>query len=419
MSPATLRNRSSFSSSSFSSPSLLRRCVALAAAALLLSACGGGDGDDAPAAPQPARVETLLSRAQGMSSLAFDGDTAYLSLYTGIGAGSPSTVLRSGSGALQAGSTWSEVELGDCAMPPMGGEYAFARAPVLVAAAGGLHLLNESPMEEGERTLCLLDKTAQRFVPNDQGLRACFGDFCYTLWATQLKQVGSRLFINAGGGDNVFASDDQGRSWRVLTGSFDSIACYHAAFHVVGQRLLVGGECPLDDAYLHAYGLTADGGQLASPTPQPVELPELENRNIQFIESAPGSQRVFAGVEGGLLRSDDGGRSFKFVIRDESRENARYVYVKRLLQPRGKPGVVVAAGFDKTSGRPFLSWSPDGGERWTDLSALLPGYKSGADRLATQVSSLVEDAQGRIFLTVNEDEGLKGHLLRLELGSAP
>jgi hypothetical protein len=75
--------------------------------------------------------------------------------------------------------------------------------------------------------------------------------------------------------------------------------------------------------------------------------------------------------------------------------------------------VIVAAGFDKPNGRPYLVWSADGGDTWTDLSDKLPGYSAAA---GGQVTSLVEGPQGQLFITVNEEGTAKGHLMQLTLG---
>ena len=119
-----------------------------------------------------------------------------------------------------------------------------------------------------------------------------------------------------------------------------------------------------------------------------------------------------------LLRSDDGGRSFKFVIRHPIEGGKMYPYVQNFLSLKNKPNVIVVGGFDKANARPYLAWSADGGDNWTDVSAMLPGYNRGAGdtSLAGQVTSLVEDPQGRILLTLNEDETAKGKLIQLTLG---
>lgn len=149
-------------------------------------------------------------------------------------------------------------------------------------------------------------------------------------------------------------------------------------------------------------------------------MPELDNRNVQFITSVANGNnplRVFIGVEGGLLRSDDGGQAFKFVIKKVQADNS-YPYITAFLSLANQPNRVVVAGFDKATGKPYLAWSDNAGDSWTDISSLLPGYQRAANSEATaQVTGLAEDAQGRILLTVNEDLGSNGRLMLLTLGS--
>lgn len=387
----------------------VRPWLAVALLAPLLFACGGSTND-----PEPTKVELMLSTDRGLQSIVFDGGHAYLSQSNSDT--QASRVMRTDA-TITAGAAWQALDMGACALPanPSGDRLD---AGVLQRAGGKTWLLQGPAQSDAQHTLCLLDSTGSSWLPKDAGLKVCYPGYCDTMWASELKAVGTRLFSNAGAGPNLLVSDDQGAHWRPLLGQMDPMICTHQSFHIVGSRVLVGGECPLDMAYVRAYGLTIDGGQLTSPNPLPMQLPELENRNVHFIESVPGTQRVFVGVEGGLLRSDDGGQAFKFVIRQPLSGGTGYPYITALLSPAGKPNRVIAAGFDKAAGKPYLAWSDDGGERWTELSALLPGYvKPAGSEATTQVTSLTEDAQGRIWLTVNEDLGRKGRLLKLSLGA--
>jgi hypothetical protein len=398
------------------------RTAALIAAVFVV---GCSSSDDAPPpgqqlVQQPApveqvtRVELLSSSTRAMNGVVFNGSSAYVPISNS--ATEVSSVLRT-SLPVQASSSWTPVDLGSCALGQKV-EHA-ARTPSLTQSGGQVWLFQWSENRPGtpEHALCALDTQGARFTPRDQGLQACFGDSCSTLSMTDLKFVGSRMYTNAGGGENLLVSDNQAANWRAVLGRLDVAVCTPQAFHVIGDRLLVGGECPLDFAFIRAYQLTTDGTQLASPKPLPVTVPELENRNVQFIEPVPGTQLVFAGVEGGLLRSDDGGRTFKFVIK-EPFETKSYPYIGKLLAPTGKANTVVVGGFDKVTGKPYLAWSADAGEHWTDISAMLPGYSNNVMESGTnaQVTGLAQDSQGRLFVTVNEEAEAKGHLMLLTLG---
>lgn len=386
-----------------------------AAVAAMLAACGG---DTQEAAPQPSRIELLTSSAQGMDSIAFLGGHAYVSLGTTPTSGS--AIIRT---ALPVGpsSGWSSVPLGACGAGPAN-EYAPERAPGLKALGSSLWAFQ--PWFEGpdgpaqQHVLCSMDAGSATFVPKDAGLRACNEYYCSNLWMTDIAQAGTRLFSNAGGGRNLMVSDDRAASWRVLLGAFDNDICTHQAFHVMGDRVLVGGECPLDFAFLSAYQLSADGAGLATGDELPLTVPALENRNIQFIDTVPGTQRVFVGVEGGLLRSDDGGRTFKFVIHHPIEGNTSYPYIRKFVSLKSKPDTVIVGGFDKERAKPYLAWSANGGDTWTDLSHLLPGYhrEPRADGAIAQVMALAESPDGRLLVVLNEEEMKQGRLLSLTLG---
>lgn len=383
----------------------------------IISGCGGGSiGINLPPAEVATRVDLMAQSERGMESLVFDDkNNSYLSLSNSET--SPTSVVRT-TGAITPGSAWTPVGMGGCAMQKIV-EGDSPRSPRLKQADGKTYLFQPTYYDT-EAVLCELAGAAPSFVVNDRTLRFCHDTYgfryCEQLKMSDLQAVNGRLYSNGGGAPNLLVSDDRGASWRALLGTLESRACYDQSFHIIGSRLLVGGECPLDMAYVTSYQLTKDGAALASPTPLPVQVPELENRNIQLITSVPGTQRVFIGVEGGLLRSEDGGQSFKFVIKQEIENAPSYPYVTRLLSPANKPNVIVAAGFDKKTGKAYLAWSANGGVTWTDLSKLLPGADRSNNDLTAQVTSLVEDSQGRLLLTMNEELERKGKLFKLTLG---
>ncbi|OON62632.1 hypothetical protein B0920_04095 [Massilia sp. KIM] len=382
------------------------------AGALLLAGCGGGTDDPHADLPAVSRVEVLSSAKRGMESIVVRGGSAYVSLANSATEGS--AVLKA-TLPISARSSWTVVPLGNCGLGPVG-EF-IVRSPKLKMAGETMWLMQPSDGGE-EHSTCTMAPQATSFAPADQGLRACTGDFCTTLWMTDLKAVGNRLYSNAGAGENVLTSGDGGASWRVVRGQFDSMVCTHTSFHVIGDRLLVGGECPLDDAFLDAYQLSADGASLLKPEKLPMSKPVLENRNIQFIESIPGTQRVFVGVEGGLLRSEDGGKSFKFVIHNPVNGNLAYPYIKSFISLKASPDTILVGGFDKRNGKPYLAYSRDAGGTWTDLSASLPNYAAPAGDNGEHglITDIAEDAEGRILITYNERFETEGRLLQLSLG---
>ncbi len=365
-----------------------------------------------PQRPRPApsaHADVILATERGMRSIVFDAHHGYLSLANTPAAGS--LVLRTGP-VLNRASAWTPVDLEACALgPARDGEPL--RAPALARLEGKIYLFQPTFGSAKEHALCQYERAMEWFAPRDAGLRVCTGLHCERLWMSELQAYRGQLFSNAGAGLNVLASADQGRSWRALLGSVENYVCTHSAFRIVGERLLTGGECPLDAAFLRAYALAPDGVSLASSAPLPVALPALDNRNVQFIRQV--GERVFVGVEGGLLRSVDGGRSFGFVIHHRL-EGPHYPYVSTLLALRNRPDVLLAAGFDKATGKPYLALSRDGGARWTNVSASLPGFERAPFEGPAQVTSLIQDPLGRILLTLNLDPEARGHLVLLTLG---
>lgn len=358
----------------------------------------------------------LLATERGMRSIVFDARHGYLSLSNSARAG---TLVLASAHVVNRASRWTPVELGACVLGPARAGQP-VRAPALARLDGKIYLHQPSFGSVREHSLCQLERASQWFVPRDRALKLCSGAQCRRLWMTAVQAWRGQLFTNAGAGPNVLASADGGQGWHALLGSVDRVdrvdrvdnsACPHAPFRIVDQRLLTGGACP-PGAALRAYQMAPDGVSLASGEPLPVTLPDLENRNVQFI--GPAGRALFAGLEGALLRSTDGARSFQFVMH-YPRAGAHYPTIGSLLGLRNRPDVLLAAGADQASGRPYLAVSRDGGGRWTDLSASLPGYDRSGLAGAAQVTSLIEDPLGRILLTLNLEPQSRGHLVLLTL----
>jgi hypothetical protein len=398
-----------------------------AACALLLAACGGSSDTTAPVTPPVAvtpvatKLELLSSTTRVMDTVVFQGGSAYLALANSATEGS--AVLRA-TLPLTATSTWSPMGLGACGMKPVGD--FIMRSPKIKLVGQDVWLMQpfaDTPETSDEHTTCSLTPAsslaASSFVPRDQDLRSCNPYFCETLSMQDMKLAGNRLYSNAGGGNNLLTSKDGGSTWQVMRGSKESQMCYATKFHVLGDRVLVGGECPLDMAFVEAYRLTADGGALASEDKLPLTLPEMENRNVQFIESVPGTEMVFVGIEGGLMRSVDNGRSFKFVIHEPLTDAKGYPYIGAFLPLKDNPGTIVIGGFDKMHGRPYLAWSDDSGNSWKDISKLVPGYddKNDDEFSLASISSISQDPQGRIIVVANERADGQGRLMLLTLGT--
>src|SRR2546430_1186261 len=105
---------------------------------------------------------------------------------------------------------------------------------------------------------------------------------------------------------------------------------------------------------------------------------------------SPRSTPVCAGVEGGLLRSDDGGDSYRWSIYFPL-QSAKYPYIRQFVRTRS--GVMFAGGFDKGLLEAYLVYSNDDGQTWSDISPH-----------GDAVTLLAEDARGRLLLGATDGQ---------------
>ena len=221
------------------------------------------------------------------------------------------------------------------------------------------------------------------------GLRDCAAEPCGYLVPTRLAIRNGRAYVNAGG--NMLVTRDFGESWRQLyglphQGKPTAQLCPLKFALGANDALFLGGECPLDVGWLSRGTLRPDGLGWAEE-PQAVKTPDLENRNVQFIRDL-GNGVVFAGIEGALLKSTDGGASFRFVIHYELDAEDRYPYIGHMLISTRDPRLMIVGGFDKKNDVGYLAYSSDAGETWQDVSPLVG---------TPYVVLLAEDADGRVL----------------------
>jgi len=252
-------------------------------------------------------------------------------------------------------------------------------------------------LKSKDHTLVRSTDHGATFTPIDAGLLDCAGDECRYLVANRIAFGPQRIFVNAGG--NVLATADDGATWSLLhglpyNGKPTSQLC-PMQFELSGTRMILGGECPLDIAWLHAGTLRPDLLDW-SVEPQPVVAPELENRNVQFIRDF-GDGVVYAGIEGALLKSTDGGSSFTFVIHYPIENAIAYPYIGYLARSSRDPNLLVAGGFDKKDDDGYLAWSSDGGTTWRDASSMVG---------EAYVVLLAEDTHGRMIVGLQRGASL-------------
>jgi hypothetical protein len=284
---------------------------------------------------------------------------------------------------------------------------------------GDLYVLKETEAEKGssgDHGLLRLSADGSAMVPLDVPLEWCHGNLCQYPAGSEARFIGDRIYYAAGG--NLLVSPDTGKTWKALVGFLEPAACYNLSFEVTGSSLLWGGECPLDMAWIRHGTLNEAGDELAT---EPVDslTPDLENRNIQFIHQMPGSSIVFAGIEGAILRSKDGGASYEFVHRhvNGGANEGKYPYVGSLLAPTRAEGMLLAGGFDKAAAleAAWLAVSYDGGATWLDRSVAL---RQDDGFSADTLSFLTEDSSGRVLAGLVDLETTRLRIIELSLQPA-
>ena len=272
---------------------------------------------------------------------------------------------------------------------------------VVYSAKGGVNEAGTSP----EHTLVRSTDHGLTFTNIDSGLLDCALPPCEYLVPTRIAFGPDRIYVNAGG--NVLASDDAGASWHQLYGlqhqGKPTAQICPVKFTVSGNRMLLGGECPLDMAWLRRGTLGSDLLTWAEE-PRAVTAPEMENRNVQFIRILAEGV-VFAGIEGALMKSTDGGATFRYVIHYDLEAPDRYPYIGHMVVSSRDPRVMIVGGFDKKNEVGYLAYSGDSGETWQDLSGLAG---------TAFVSLLAEDADGRVL--VGLQDGARFRLAEVVLG---
>lgn len=362
------------------------------------------------ASSMPAEAQlSSISRVEIMTDIVFDPKSEIHEISSAMVADSEWSYVATNGGLFRLPAS---IRKGDVAeLVAFGGD----RIVNLYVHDGALYVLKYGEEVRGtsavDHTFLRSSDGGENFTPLDSALEACLGSFCGFMNASEADFQEGRIFLNAGG--NFLVSDDDGGSWTALIGELTPAACYDPSFEVIGDRVLIGGECPLDTAYIRAGELEENGLQWKRE-PEAVLTPELENRNIQFITRIGDSSIVYAGIEGALLRSADLGASFEFVLHFIDGVSDKYPYIGQMIVSSRNPDLMLIGGFDKKDLAPYLAFSGDGGLTWTDRSKLLEFGDLGFRELLF----LHEDADGRIFAGVQNFEARVVRIVELSEGTA-
>jgi hypothetical protein len=270
-----------------------------------------------------------------------------------------------------------------------------------------------SDNDPDSHTLFQSTDRGRSFQAIDEGLRECTNGICYYLNPSVLFVQDNLLFVNAGGGDNLLLSDNDGKTFQLLSGELPERACYNGTFDInpSNRTVMLGGECSIDFPYLKRGVLTDDLTSFENP-PQDVEAPYLQNRKVNAIKHKPGTPVVFAANEGGVLRSIDDGQTFHYVL-EYPIDSSVYPYTSTILIPSKRPEVALVGGWDKgtgpTHGHPYLAYGTKNGSSWKDISYLFRNVEKGI------ITQLTEDEQGRIIVVLVDLGNKTVSILQMQL----
>lgn len=245
-----------------------------------------------------------------------------------------------------------------------------------------------------DHTLFRSKDQGQTFQPIDHGLAYCVCGMCGYLQTTEVYARNNLVYVNAGGGENLLVTADEGETYRRLSGQSTPSACSGTPFDISGTTVSLGGKCGVGNAFLSRGVLSPDGQSLAEQF-EAVNAPAFEDRKVNAVRIDRRTSLVYAALEGQLLRSSDGGKSFGAVY-DYPTGGDPYPYVGAILFASGSDLTVIGGWNKNESGieKPFLGYLRNNGTQWADISDLLADTPRGI------VTDLEEDEDGRLIAVV-------------------
>lgn len=206
----------------------------------------------------------------------------------------------------------------------------------------------------------------------------------------------ARDTLFARGTRNVARSVDGGQEWEGVFDSWDA-AGYQAPLLYVNPHdpsvVFAGGETSIFQPYLLR---SSDYGRTWQPTPG---IPrEGDNAVYSMLMHPVDSSRALLGMEGHILRSEDGGQTWETLY-----EPPQYTYIFDFTtRTTGNQTIVYAAGSENgtQAGRLTLHRSSDFGDTWERIV-----YEEGPDPAAIRTMQLV-DVKGRDYLYLGTTVGV-------------
>lgn len=228
----------------------------------------------------------------------------------------------------------------------------------------------------------------------------------YHLPITWMQRRNGLLYCNAGGGANVLISADNGETWQLFNG-LEAITVGSMGSRLITDEYLFTGSALLNDARIQRWPISEDGSTV---TGEGEVVIDLEAADVMSFAEDSRTRSLFAGAQGGILRSDDRGETFEHVFwpgdfaLDELLPwgSSMYPSFEHIWICPDYSGRILAGGFDHVERDVLLLYSDGDGttESWINLSQELKPY---GDFLAF----IEQGVDGRILVGIAErdDDG--------------
>ncbi len=337
------------------------RSWVIACTAAFLSACG-----DSSAGPQGCSLETT------------SGSWTFLGLENQW-----ITALAATPWGMYAGTHDNGVfHLADSTWQPLGLDHAIVSSILFVPGSTDRLLVGVYPYSD-EQTDAAVFATEDRgatWLPWDGGLAARRGNrgWAYSLGMNPDRP--HRLFM--GYFDQIVRSEDGGRTWAFVQGDESQIGGGQIRTIAVAAsaqgRVWAGGETSIFTAVIWRSADSGTSWEFVDPTPR------FENAVQALLIDPENSNRVWAGLSGGVLRSDDAGKTWTYRLR-----------------PRREGQVFALAQLNATLyavARENLRFPPSGqGPPWSDLGL----YRSCDDGATWDTLPVPAGAGGGLAVTID------------------
>lgn len=248
-------------------------------------------------------------------------------------------------------------------------------------------------------------------------------------WA-EVVQEGGQIYVNAGTLVN-FTRMDEGGEWVYfdMPGTLDEGVGIGLEWNMLNGAVVWGGkiDTPIETSIVELWrAVLTEDGKGWETEPYLVDAADgvsgnelLTDRDFLTVAANKATDIFLIGLESGILRSDDHGETFDFVLRyprfygtwaDNGEEigigaenTAIYPYIHTFLFPSQNPNYILAGGKDygagdfPSNGPVWLGWSSDNGETWQNITHLVAQYggTEGGD-----IVFLSEDPDGRILVGI-------------------